>query len=119
MGEEEAKDGTTSLVKHPDQIWYRLSLSAAEPWKKIALVRQPLAASSSAITDAKYLLHAAALPLPPKKVRDLAKFKQWLPKEFHSLYPDPKAVANDEVEEVLVSDEDQQEDERAAGNRYG
>jgi hypothetical protein len=70
------------------EVWYRLSLDTKEPWKKIALQRVR-GANAGLISDAQWTLYPEPLELAPKKVRDLAKFKPWLPKEFHSLYPDP------------------------------
>ena len=87
-GVAEAAEGG-ALVAHPDEVWYRLSLDASEPWKKIALVRQPAAALAGLVSDAAYDLHAGPLQLPPEKVADLAKFKAWIPREYHALYPDP------------------------------
>jgi hypothetical protein len=94
---EETEGG--ALVAHSDEVWYRLSLDAAEPWKKIALTRQPGAADAGLVSDAAYDLHDAALPLSPEKVADLAKFKAWVPHEFHALYPDPAPAANGGGEE--------------------
>ena len=84
-GVGERADGT--LEAHPDEVWYRLSLKTDEPWKKISLTRR--AAAVGIISDAKFDLHTAPLSLPAKKVKDLAKFRAWLPREFHPLYPNP------------------------------
>jgi hypothetical protein len=132
----ELADGT--LVKHPDEVWYRLSLDAKESWKKIALKRS---GGAGLISDAKYTLYPEALPLDPKKVtkietahgcrrgdvntclfslqvKDLAKFKAWIPKEFHSLYPDPPAAVrkrkrHDDEDEGDEEDEDGEDDDEA------
>ena len=49
------------------------------------------------------------------KVKDLAKFRAWLPKEFHSLYPDPATAADvkegDEEEEDEEGEEPETEEE--------
>jgi cobalamin biosynthesis protein CobT len=55
------------------------------------------------------------------KVKDLANFRKWLPKEFHSLYPDPPVAADvkegdeeeedEEGEEPETEEEEPQEDE--------
>jgi hypothetical protein len=100
---EETEGG--ALVAHPDEVWYRLSLDATEPWKKVALTRQPGAAEAGLVSDAAYDLHDADLPLPPEKVADLAKFKAWVPPEFHALYPDPEpAGRGEEGEQELDED---------------
>jgi hypothetical protein len=102
-------------------VWYRLSLDASEVWKKIALVRQPDAALAGLVSDAAYDLHDAPLPLEPEKVAALAKFKAWIPAEFHSLYPDPApGVAagmeeEEEEEEEAELDEDSLTDEASDG----
>jgi hypothetical protein len=90
-------------------VWYRLSLDASEPWKKIALVRR--AGAGGVISDAEYDLHTAALTLPPEKVADLAKFKAWLPSEFHALYPDPRAPPDES--DVSASDAGASDDARS------
>ena len=77
FGVGELPDGT--LVSHPDEVWYRMSLDTDEPWKKIQLERNQ--APVGVISDPAYDLHDGPLPLPPKKVKDLAKFKAWLPRE--------------------------------------
>jgi hypothetical protein len=87
-GVGEATEGG-ALVRHPDEVWYRLSLDASEPWKVIALVRQPDAALAGLVSDARYNLHDGPLPLQKEKIADLAKFKAWIPPEYHVLYPDP------------------------------
>ena len=55
------------------------------------------------------------LELDPKKVRDLAKFKQWLPLEFHSLYPDPPVLkrkrADEDREDADEDDDDGDDDD--------
>jgi hypothetical protein len=99
------------LESHPGEVWYRLSLDPAEAWKKISLRRR--ATGGGSISDPAYGLYAAALPMKPDKVKDLAKFKKWLPAEFHPLYPDYKAHATAEeeaAEEEEVEDEDEDED---------
>jgi hypothetical protein len=101
---KETEDG--ALVAHPDQVWYRLSLDPSEPWKKIALVRQPDAALAGLVSDAAYDLHNAPLPLAPEKIADLAKFKAWIPAEYHALYPDPVAAGMEEEEGEGELDED-------------
>jgi hypothetical protein len=115
VGEEQQVGGAVKLVAHPDQVWYRLSLDAVEPWKKIDLVRQPGAAATGIISDPAFDLHTGALTLLPEKVADLAKFKAWLPREFHSLYPDPApappASGEDEEEEEKAEEEDEDEEE--------
>jgi len=83
VGEQTAAGGAVALVAHPDEVWYRLSLDASEPWKTIALVRR--AGAGGVISDAEYDLHTAALSLPPEKVADLAKFKKWLPRRPSSM----------------------------------
>jgi len=108
VGEQTAAGGAVALVAHPDEVWYRLSLDASEPWKKIALVRR--AGAGGVISDAEYDLHTAALTLPPEKVADLAKMKKWLPREFHALYPDPRAPPASENE----SDESDESDVSAS-----
>ena len=114
---EETEGG--ALVAHPDEVWYRLSLDASEVWKKIAIVRQPDAALAGAlVSDAAYDLHDAPLPLEPEKVAALAKFKAWIPAEFHSLYPDPVAAGmeeEEEEEEEAELDEDSLTDEASDG----
>ena len=72
-GVGERADGT--LESHPDQVWYRMSLDTEEAWKKIQLHRNQ--APVGVISDATYNLHNGPLPLPPKKIKDLAKFKAW------------------------------------------
>jgi hypothetical protein len=62
------------------------------------------------ISDPAYGLYAAALPMEPEKVKDLAKFKKWLPLEFHSLYPDYNAQAAESKDEVETEDEDEGEE---------
>jgi hypothetical protein len=102
-----------ALVAHPGEVWYRLSLDASEPWKKIALVRQPDAALVGIVSDASYDLHDAPLSLAPEKVADLAKFKAWIPSEYHALYPDPEpgvAAGMEEEEEEAEVDEDEASD---------
>jgi hypothetical protein len=110
---EETEGG--ALVAHPDEVWYRLSLDASEVWKKIAIVRQPDAALAGLVSDATYDLHDAPLSLAPEKVADLAKFKKWIPPEYHALYPDPAPGAGlgmeDEEEEEAALDEDSLTDE--------
>jgi hypothetical protein len=102
------------LESHPDEVWYRLSLDPTEAWKKISLHRR--ATSVGSISDPAYSLYAAALPMKPEKIKDLAKFKKWLPAEFHSLYPDYNAqAAEEEEDEVEMEDEDEDEDEEAEG----
>jgi hypothetical protein len=86
-GVGEHADGT--LVKHPNEVWYRLSLDPKESWKRIPLERGLRVRDTGVISDARYELYPEALALNPKKVADLAKFKAWLPQEFHALYPDP------------------------------
>jgi hypothetical protein len=88
---------------------YRLSLDTSEPWKKILLNR--LRGPVGVISDPTYDLHNAPLPLPPKKVKDLAKFRAWLPREFHALYPDAAADAGDESEDREDGKEEDVEDE--------
>jgi hypothetical protein len=108
---EETEGG--ALVAHPAEVWYRLSLLPSEPWKKIALVRQPDAALVGLVSDAAYNLHDAPLQLPPEKVADLAKFKKWIPAEYHALYPDPApgvAAGMEEEEEEAELDEDEASD---------
>jgi hypothetical protein len=106
-GVGERADGT--LEAHPDEVWYRLSLKTDEPWKKIKLTRR--AAAVGIISDTKFDLHSEPLPLPTKKVKDLAKFRAWLPLEFHALYPDPPAGGDEEDDEDEKSDEEDEEDE--------
>jgi hypothetical protein len=115
VGEEQQAGGAVKLVGHPDQVWYRLSLDAVEPWKKIDLVRQPGAAETGIISDPAFDLHTGALTLLPEKVADLAKFKAWLPREFHSLYPDPAPAppASDEDEEEEEAEEEDEDEEEA------
>jgi hypothetical protein len=113
VGEQTAAGGAVALVAHPDEVWYRLGLDASEPWKKIALVRR--AGAGGVISDTEYDLHTAALSLPPEKVADLAKFKAWLPRQFHSLYPDPRAPPASENE----SDESDESDVSASDNARG
>jgi hypothetical protein len=86
-GVAEGPDG--ALVKHPDEVWYRLSLDTKEPWKKIVLDRRVRMRDTGLISDDQWTLYPEPLALAPKKVADLSKFKAWLPLEFHSLYPDP------------------------------
>jgi hypothetical protein len=107
FGVAEEKEGGV-LVAHPDEVWYRLSLDATEPWKKIALKRQPQAAFAGIISDPEYDLHTEPLPLPREKIADLAKFKAWIPREYHSLYPDP---TDEEALEEEDSDAEVEEDE--------
>jgi hypothetical protein len=108
-GVGERADGT--LEAHPDQVWYRLSLKSTEPWKKIPLKRR--AGAVGTIDDAKFALHTAPLPLPRKKQLDLAKFRAWLPKEFHILYPDPPAhEEEDEDGEESDGNNDEDDDEK-------
>jgi hypothetical protein len=57
------------------QIWYRMKLDTTEQWKIIQLVRNPSASSAGAISDPRYDLYTAPIPLPRKKIADLAKFK--------------------------------------------
>jgi hypothetical protein len=97
------------LENHPDEVWYRLSLDPAEAWKKIPLKRR--LASVGLITDPLYDLYDAALPMTPEKIKDLSKFRKWLPSEFHSLYPDYDARAAEET----ASDENTEEDENMEG----
>jgi hypothetical protein len=108
-GVGERADGT--LEAHPDEVWYRLSLKTDEPWSKIRLRRR--AAAVGVIDDGKYDLHSGPLSLPPKKVKDLAKFKAWLPREFHALYPDAPAANN--KDEKAGEDDDSEEDEDGEG----
>jgi hypothetical protein len=96
------------LESHPGEVWYRLSLDPAEAWKKISLNRRAIGVGL--ISDPAYGLYAAALPMEPEKVKDLAKFKQWLPSEFHSLYPDYNAQAIEMQDEVETEDEDEDEE---------
>jgi hypothetical protein len=54
------------------------------------------------------------------QVRDLAKFKAWLPNEFHSLYPDPQKLDDGEDEDDDQEDEDdddQDEDDEDDGEK--
>ena len=102
---EEGPDG--ALVSHPNEVWYRLSLDATEPWKKIKLKRS--GAAVGVIGDPTYALHAAALALDPKKVKDLAKFRAWLPKEFHSLYPDAIAASDSSSNEASEPEDEVEE----------
>ena len=81
-GVGELPDGT--LESHPDEVWYRMSLDTDEPWKKIQLDRNQ--APVGVISDPAYDLHDGPLPLPPKKVKDLAKFKAWLPREVRTYH---------------------------------
>jgi hypothetical protein len=104
-GVGEGPDG--ALVSHPDEVWYRLSLDAKEPWKIVPLTR--IASAVTAVSDPVYTLHHAALELDPKKVKDLAKFKAWLPKEFHSLYPDPPRPAARGVSEAAAGDDESED----------
>ncbi len=64
----------------------------ADPWKVIKLVRHQIVLN---IDDADFRLYPEPLALDPKKVKDLAKMKQWLPNEFASLYPDPPGSDKD------------------------
>ena len=106
-GVGERADGT--LEAHPDEVWYRLSLKTDEPWKKISLTRR--AAAVGIISDAKFDLHTAPLSLPAKKVKDLAKFRAWLPREFHPLYPNPPVGdEEDEGGENEGEDEEREDD---------
>ncbi len=108
------------MVEHPDEVWYRLSLDTKEPWKKIALQRVR-GSNAGLISDAQWTLYPEPLELAPKKVRDLAKFKQWLPLEFHSLYPDPPVLKRkradedredaDDDDNADVDDDDDDEDD--------
>jgi hypothetical protein len=163
-----------------------MTLDTDEKWNKITLVRQANAASSGSISDAVYDLYTAPLPLKPKKIRDLAKFKvrlhtgrrrriltqthtytlaytyrhtdqasthiythrhmrthvlvytdiqihryihasihsytytqEWLPHEFHGLYPDPSAAESSgtvdtKTEEEQEDQEEQKEEEKDA-----
>ena len=58
------------------------------------------------------------------QVRDLAKFKAWIPNEFHSLYPDPPATLGrkrkrddgDEEDDDDEEDEDEDEDDQDEGD---
>jgi hypothetical protein len=120
VGEETVDaGGAVKLVAHPNEVWYRLSLDAVEPWKKIVLVRQPGAAFAGIISDPVFDLHSAALTLLPEKVADLAKFKAWIPREFHSLYPDPdrdpappgRGARDEDEAEAEAEDKDEDEDE--------
>jgi hypothetical protein len=98
------------LESHPDEVWYRLSLDPDEAWKKIRLNRR--ATSVGSISDPAYSLYTAALAMKPEKIKDLAKFKKWLPAEFHSLYPDYNVnAAEEEEDEVEMEDEDEDEGE--------
>ena len=106
-GVGERADGT--LEAHPDEVWYRLSLKTDEPWKKISLTRR--AAAVGIISDPKFDLHSAPLSLPAKKVKDLAKFRAWLPREFHPLYPDPPVSDESDGEESEGEDEESGEEE--------
>jgi hypothetical protein len=83
------------LENHPDEVWYRLSLDPAEAWKKIPLKRR--VSSVGLISDQAYDLYDAALPMTPEKIKDLSKFRKWLPMEFHSLYPDYDARAAEDT----------------------
>ena len=70
------------------------------------------------ISDEKYDLYSEPLPLPRKKVLDLAKFRAWLPREFHALYEDPPtpppcesdSMAGAQDEEAGARDEEAFED---------
>ena len=84
-------EGPDGLIEHKDEVWYRLSLDTKEPWKKITLQRVR-GSNAGLISDARWTLYPEPLELDPKKVRDLSRFKKWLPNEFHSLYPDPPPV---------------------------
>jgi hypothetical protein len=97
------------LENHPDEVWYRLSLDPAEAWKKIPLKRR--VSSVGLISDHAYDLYNAALPMTPEKIKDLSKFRKWLPLEFHSLYPDYDARAAEET----ASDENTDGDENMEG----
>jgi hypothetical protein len=102
------------LESHPDEVWYRLSLDPAEAWKKISLDRRTT--SVGVISDPAYGLYAAALPMKPEKIKDLAKFKKWLPSEFHLLYPDYTAAEEEEDEAEMEDDgEEAEEAEEAEG----
>jgi hypothetical protein len=105
------EDANGALIKHPNEVWYRLSLDPKEAWKRIALQRGLHARDTGVISDARYELYPAALALDPKKVADLAKFKAWLPLEFHKLYPDPirKRKGGEEKEEKEEKEESEGE----------
>jgi hypothetical protein len=51
-----------TLVAHPDEVWYRLSLDANEPWKRIALQRGSRYAGL--ISDEACTLYANPLSRP-------------------------------------------------------
>ena len=110
MGER--PDGT--LESHQDEVWYRLSLDTSEKWKKIKLTRE--AQAVGIISDEKYDLYREPLPLPRKKVLDLAKFRAWIPREFHALYPpapppgESDSVAGAQDDEAGARDEEALED---------
>jgi hypothetical protein len=60
------ESGDGALVQHPDEVWYRLSLDANEPWKRIALERG--ARYAGLVSDETYTLYPNPLSLDPKKV---------------------------------------------------
>ncbi len=97
----------------------RYSFSSDEPWKKVKLVRQE-ENNALEIGDPKFDLYNAPLALPRAKARDLHKMcqvwphshllsfirsriivclilfaLQWLPKQYHELYPDPDSMMED------------------------
>jgi hypothetical protein len=113
------EDRHGKLVRHANQ-WYRYALDPQEPWKQIKLVRHNFVLD---IDDAEFLLYPKQLTLDPKKVADLAKMKQWIPREFHSLYPDPPLPSkkskqqknkNNKDNSAMDDDDDDGEEEELA-----
>ncbi len=115
------EDDDGELREHWDEVWVRYSFASDEPWKKVKLVRQE-EKNASEIGDAKFDLYNAPLALPRAKTRDLHKMcqvwpyshilpftrswmivcalpflfaLQWLPKQYHELYPDPDGMMED------------------------
>ena len=112
------EDDDGSLVAHPGVVWYRMSLKPDEPWKKIRLVERVDRAAAGSIDDPTYTLFTEPIQLEPAKVADLAKFRKWVPKKYHGLYPDPDRKR--EGEEDQESDdggdiEERDEDQEMAG----
>ena len=102
-----SENGSGGLTAHPEEVWYRTSFDMQEPWQKISIPRANHLRLN--VDDEKFNLYEMPLELDWKLKRDLHKMCQWLPQEYHGLYPPagpkPADDSSEGTEEDSSSDE--------------
>jgi hypothetical protein len=87
--------GETDGVLHPNQLWFKYTLSVNDPWKQIDVVRQnPEYGELVQLFD-------MPLTLNPIKAQTLADYRSFIPEKYRELYPPPDATKLAEAREVV------------------